>query len=258
MTSVRIVTSLDTTVVRGALLEETDRLAELYLGADPATPIPTCPDWTLANLVAHVGGGHRWAAAMITERATEAMDFAQVPDIRRPREVTEAAAWLRESARVVTDAVEAVGPEVAIWTPFSQPRPSQWWERRRLHETTGHRADALLALGREVDLDPALAADGVSELLGLMTMGSPRFQPPLDAGHTLSLHATDDADHWRIHRSDSVIAWDDDTAPATVGVEATATDLYLVLLRRIPAELPRVRVTGDPAVLSTWLARTAF
>ncbi|MFI5782090.1 maleylpyruvate isomerase family mycothiol-dependent enzyme [Nocardia sp. NPDC051570] len=251
-------TSLDTTVVRGALLEETDRLAELYLEADPATPIPTCPDWTLANLVAHVGGGHRWAAAMIAERAATAMDFDRVPDIRRPRAVAEAAAWLREGARVVIDAVDDVGPEVPVWTPFSRPRPSEWWVRRRLHEATGHRADALLALDREVDLDPALAADGISELLGLIALGSPRFAPPLDAGDTLSLHAIDDADHWRIRKGDSVIEWDTDTASATAGVEATAADLFLVLLGRIPVEPPRVRVSGDAAVLSTWLARTRF
>ncbi|MCM6773735.1 maleylpyruvate isomerase family mycothiol-dependent enzyme [Nocardia sp. CDC159] len=251
-------TSLDTTVVRAALLDETDRLAELYLDADPATPIPTCPDWTLANLVAHVGGGHRWAAAMITDRATEFLDFAQVPEIRRPREVAAAAAWLREGARVVIDAIDATGPEVPVWTPFSQPRPSEWWVRRRLHETTAHRADALLALGREVDLDPALAADGISELLGLMAMGSPRFGTPLDEGITLSLHATDDADHWRIRRSGSVIEWDADTAPTTAELAATAADLFLVLLRRIPVEQPRVRISGDPSVVTTWLERTAF
>ncbi|WP_432278328.1 maleylpyruvate isomerase N-terminal domain-containing protein [Nocardia carnea] len=29
------------------------------------TPIPTCPGWTLADLVTHVGRARRWAATMI-------------------------------------------------------------------------------------------------------------------------------------------------------------------------------------------------
>ncbi|WP_324192793.1 maleylpyruvate isomerase family mycothiol-dependent enzyme [Nocardia transvalensis] len=251
-------TSLDTKVLREALLDETDRLADLYAAEDPTTPIPTCPDWTLANLIAHVGGGHRWAAAMIVNRSTENLDFAQVPEIRRPRDVGEAVAWLRDSARVVIDAVDATGPEVPIWTPFSALRPAEWWVRRRLHEATGHRADALLALGREVSLDPALAADGLSELLGLIAMGSPRFRNPLDGAADLALHATDDGDIWRIRKSGTSIEWDDDSAPAAATVAATAVDLYLLLLRRIPADSPRLAVSGDRSVLTTWLERTMF
>ena len=28
-------------------------------------PVPTCPDWTVRNLVAHQGMVHRWAAAIV-------------------------------------------------------------------------------------------------------------------------------------------------------------------------------------------------
>ncbi|MFF0492752.1 maleylpyruvate isomerase family mycothiol-dependent enzyme [Nocardia sp. NPDC004068] len=251
-------TSLDTKVVRAALLDETDRLAELYADADPETAIPTCPDWTLANLVAHVGGAHRWAAAMIAAQTTESLDFAQVPDGRRPHDVAEAVAWLRDGARVLIEAVDATGPEVPVWTTLRQVRPSEWWIRRLLHEATAHRCDALLALNREIDLDPALAADGISELLGLMAVRFPTGEPPLDDGRSLTLHASDDADHWRIRKAGNTIEWDDDTAPTTTGVEATAADLYLVMLRRLPPEQPRVQVTGDRDVLTTWLDRTKF
>ena len=30
-------------------------------------PVPTCPDWTLRDLVRHVGGVHRWAATIVSE-----------------------------------------------------------------------------------------------------------------------------------------------------------------------------------------------
>ena len=44
------------------LLAENDRLATLLTTADPATPVPTCPGWSLLQLLRHVGRGHRWAA----------------------------------------------------------------------------------------------------------------------------------------------------------------------------------------------------
>ncbi|MBU3062838.1 maleylpyruvate isomerase family mycothiol-dependent enzyme [Nocardia sp. NEAU-G5] len=255
-------TTLDTSAVRGALLTENDRLAEFYLSTDPATPIPACPGWSLANLVAHVGGGHRWAAAMVTDRATERLDFAEVPGIRRPHEVQEAAEWLREGARAVIEAVDATGPDAPVWTPFGGPRPAEWWVRRRLHEVTGHRADALLALDRTVDLEGALGADGLSELLSIIEGASAqpdlaRFTHPLDEG-TLALHSTDGHGGWFVHRAGDGIAWTTEQHAASVTVAGTATDLYLLLLRRIPADHPALTVSGDPKVLTTWLERTAF
>jgi hypothetical protein len=41
------------------LQTETARFAEAVRDADPALPVPTCPAWTLAQLTAHVGFGHR-------------------------------------------------------------------------------------------------------------------------------------------------------------------------------------------------------
>jgi uncharacterized protein (TIGR03083 family) len=200
---------------------------------------------------------------MVHNHATERLDFAEVPGIRRPHEVDAAADWLRQSARVVLDTIDTTGADVPVWTPFGPPVPAEWWVRRRLHEVTGHRADALLALGRPVDLAPALAADGISELLSIIESGSaqpgtPRFGRPLDGEATLSMHATDGAGDWSASRSGDTLAWR--TAPATtsVTIEGTATDLFLLLLRRIPTDHPALSVSGDETVLTTWLERTKF
>ena len=37
-------------------------LAEILAEYDQCLPIPTCPEWTLRQLVTHVGRAHRWAA----------------------------------------------------------------------------------------------------------------------------------------------------------------------------------------------------
>jgi uncharacterized protein (TIGR03083 family) len=128
--------------------------------------------------------------------------------------------------------------------------------RRRLHEVTGHRADALLALDRTVDLEGALAADGLSELLSIIEGASAqpdiaRFTHPLDEG-------TDGHGGWFVHRAGDGIAWTAEQQAASVTVAGPATDLYLLLLRRIPADHRALTVSGDPKVLITWLERTAF
>ncbi|WP_433712368.1 maleylpyruvate isomerase family mycothiol-dependent enzyme [Nocardia sp. CA-084685] len=249
--------SLDTTALRKAFLDETDQLADLYRSADPKTPIPTCPDWTLSNLIAHVGGGNRWAAAMIANRATEFLEFQQVPDYRRPRDLDEVDGWLRAGARAVIDNIDTVGSDVLVWTPFGSPRPAEWWVRRRLHEATAHRADALLALNHEVAIASELGADGLSEFLEIVELG-PRFETPLDEGASLRLHATDTDDTWTVLRSGDTITTTDNQTPASLTVHGTAVDLYLLLLRRLPADSPTLATSGDLEVLATWLERIRF
>uniref|UniRef100_UPI002458F62C maleylpyruvate isomerase N-terminal domain-containing protein n=1 Tax=Nocardia wallacei TaxID=480035 RepID=UPI002458F62C len=116
-------TALDAAARRDALLGETDLLAGLYLSADPATPIPTCPDWTLANLVAHVGRATRWAAAIIAARTTAPIDIRQVPDIRRPHDPEEAARWLRGGAAGGGGTRGGAGGGPPGGAPLGPPRP---------------------------------------------------------------------------------------------------------------------------------------
>lgn len=250
-------TALDAAARRDALLSETDLLADLYLSADPSTPIPTCPDWTLANLVAHVGRATRWAAAIIAARTTAPIDIARVPGIRRPHDPDAAARWLRGGAAAVLDGLATVGDDTPVWTTTGTARPASWWVRRLLHEATVHRADATLALGREFSLAPGLAADGLSEFLGLVALAT-NFRTPLEEGTSLRLQARDTDDTWTIHRSGDSIASIDSRAPATLTIRGTAADLFLLLLRRIPADTPRLETTGDLSVLTAWLERVRF
>ncbi|MGW4773689.1 maleylpyruvate isomerase N-terminal domain-containing protein [Nocardia sp. NPDC004278] len=111
-------------MLRKAFLDESDLLADLYRSADPKTPLPTCPGWTMANLIAHVSGENRWAAAMIADRATERPEFQQVPEVRRPRDLDEADRWLQAGARAVVDNIDTVGSGVPVWTPFGSTHPA--------------------------------------------------------------------------------------------------------------------------------------
>ncbi|MRH91792.1 maleylpyruvate isomerase family mycothiol-dependent enzyme [Nocardia sp. SYP-A9097] len=261
---------LDLEAQRKALLDQTERLADLVRGSDPHTPIPTCPGWTLADLLIHLGGGHHWAATMITDRATTRLSRENTPHRMPPADPEQADEWLRHTARTVLDAVDTTGTEVPIWTPIGPMLPARWWIRRRLHEATAHGADAALALGHDVTMAPELAADGLSESLEILQTAlvfTARSVPgnltaPLPGGEILTLHATDATRahprDWTIRPAGDTIEWNHDPTPGTITIHGSAVDLYLTMLRRIPADTTRLDITGDRDILTHWLQRTVL
>jgi uncharacterized protein (TIGR03083 family) len=240
-----------------ALLAENNSFAELLRTADPSTPIPTCPGWTLRQLLRHVGRGDRWAAQIIEDRLTEYLDPRTVPNGKPPDDADGATDWLRGGARDLVDAVQRVGGDVEVWT-FLGPRPASWWVRRRLHEATVHRADAALALGTEYGLSPELAADGLTEWLQRVVVQATDEPLPVSEGGTLHLHA-DDGGEWTLSgdgRAVSLSIAHADDADATVSGPATA--LLLTTVRRLRADDPAVTVRGDAGAWQRWLDHTPF
>ncbi|MET8649880.1 maleylpyruvate isomerase family mycothiol-dependent enzyme [Nocardia aurea] len=246
---------------RAALVAETDALAGLLREADPATPIPACPGWSLADLVTHVGRAQRWAAAMIGERATEQLDMRAVPEGKRPAEPEAAARWLQQGARLLLAAVDTTGPEVEVWTTLGVPRPARWWIRRLTNEIAVHHADAVLALGRSPAMDPGLAADAVEEWLELLTAApTGRAAGALPAGGALHLHATDlsAGGEWTVRASTPSITWDREHATTTVTARGSATAVLLLLMGRLHPGHPGLEIDGDTGVLTRWIEHTPF
>src|SRR5690606_4820373 len=48
-----------------AVVDQTATLAAWVGGQDPAAPVPTCPDWALADLVDHVGAVQRMTTMLV-------------------------------------------------------------------------------------------------------------------------------------------------------------------------------------------------
>jgi hypothetical protein len=86
------------------------RLAEAVHVADPAQQVPTCPAWTLAQLTAPVGFGHRWAAVIVERRATTPVPHDQVDDLQVPAGTEERRRWLLAGARRLGDAAASDHP----------------------------------------------------------------------------------------------------------------------------------------------------
>jgi uncharacterized protein (TIGR03083 family) len=127
-----------------------------------------------------------------------------------------------------------------------------------LHETTVHRADAELSVGIAPEIDPVVAADGISEFLQVVRMGSrpSKRLAELPSGHAIHLHATDDglgeSGEWLISLADGDFTWSHGHAKGTVAVRGPAALLLLLAYGRVRPDDERLTVFGDEAVLASW------
>ena len=249
-----------------ALIAENAAFADLFRDADLSTPVPTCPEWSLEQLMRHVGRGDRWAAQIVTDQATEPVDPRTVAGGKQPAGRDNEIAWLQHGVRELIVAVEKSGAQTPVWT-FLGMRPADWWIRRRLHETAVHRADAALALGAEFQIDAGVAADGITEYLERVMIRAAENEPswggpPLDDGQSLHLHATDDGlgttGEWTIFGRADGIEFEHGHAKSTTALRGPARDLLLAIVRRGSAGELGVEIFGDASVWNTWLARTPF
>lgn len=244
-----------------AYLEQNRAFGDLIREADPSTPVPTCPGWSLDQLFRHVGRGDRWAAQIVREKRDQFLDFRSVDGGKPPPDRADAISWLHGGAQRLIDAVEQAGVETPVWT-FLGPRPANWWIRRRLHEAAVHRADAAIAVGSDFTLEADIAADGITEWLERVAIqaGSDGAPLPLEDGNTIHLHATDPAlvepGEWTISVADGAITCVHEHGKGTVALRGGATELLLALVRRVSIADTGIEMFGDDAVWQKWLDRT--
>jgi uncharacterized protein (TIGR03083 family) len=242
-----------------ALTEQNQMLGKLLQEADWSVPVPTCPGWTLLQLLRHVGRGDRWAAQIIADRADASLDPRLVREGRPPADAPGAIRWLSQSPLTLLAAVDAIGPGTEVST-FLGPRPASWWVRRRLHEATVHRADAAIALGAPYELPAELSADGISEWLERLADEQALGQPPsLPVGASLALRATDQdltENTWTVLGRPEGVQWTGRPGSADLTISGPATDLLLALLRRRPVENTGISLQGNTELWSSWLALT--
>ncbi|MGW5717460.1 maleylpyruvate isomerase family mycothiol-dependent enzyme [Amycolatopsis sp. NPDC003865] len=214
------------------LRELTDAFAARLRAGDQAAKVPDCAGWTLADLGTHLGNVHRWAATVVTTGEPQSQDFEQPPG-------ADLASWYAESAQLLLDALEEAVPEDRCWHFGGTEKTKAFWFRRQVHETAVHLADS----GSDHVLDPAVAADGVDELLTAWLPRVTRWHPAPSLTAPLALRATDTGDVWTLHPGEPP-ALGPAAEPAATA-EATARDLLLHLWKRT-ATPPAV--SGDTAI----------
>jgi uncharacterized protein (TIGR03083 family) len=235
---------------------ETDRLGALALAADPTRTVLTCPQWTVRDLVAHVGRGHRWSAAIIEERVATPPPF---PDLPAPDDPADWPGWLRSGSDRLTAAIRAVGPQTPVWT-WQPDKRAKFWLRRMLHDEVIHRFDLELTRGEAGELGHELAGDGVRDWLDCVTTLSRVDGFPMrglvGTGQTVRLSTSDADEDWIAQRTPAGVVVQPGPGEADVHAHGPVRELLLVLNRRLPAD--RLTVTGDAAVFADWLDQSRF
>ena len=130
--------------------------------------VPTCPDWTLFDLVRHLGDGRRAWAATIAAGPHATAKAAPRGDSAVPREREALLDWSAESARQLLDALREAGPDRGCWTWWGKSQSPQTCAavaRRQLHEIAVHTYDAQLTVGAPQPLPEEVALDGAEEFL---------------------------------------------------------------------------------------------
>ena len=214
--------------------------------------VPTCPAWTVDELVAHQTMVHRWATAHVRGDEpdavlTQTQVLETVPDL---------VGYYDEGLGRLVAALRDASPDLEAMTFLKDaPPPREFWARRQAHETTIHMVDAQSAmLGRapstgEAGISSAFAADGLDELLrGFFTRGKSKM---FDGKPFVAVVAPDDVDRRWVLRVDerlTVDAGDDDVDEADARLTGSAAALYLALWNRGH----EVDVRGRPDVLDRW------
>ncbi|MFB9463083.1 maleylpyruvate isomerase family mycothiol-dependent enzyme [Streptomyces cinereospinus] len=238
-------------------------------GADLSATVPTCPDWTLEQLVRHTGGALRWAGLLVRTRAQESVPVDQVPDGRGPAVRGDAAAlgaWLADSGKLLVGALREAGPDAGVWSWAGVP-DAGFWARRMTHEITVHRADAALAAGHPYEVAGEVAADAIDEWLDIVrfvqrTAPHEAARELRGSGSSIHLHATDAGPElnaeWIVELTEEGVAWRRGHEKATVALRGPLTSVLLAFYRRLPLDGAGVEVLGERELLEFWLERATF
>ncbi len=216
------------------------------------TTVPSCPEWTLGDLVRHVGSHYRWVRANLSRAPEDGPQPREEMD--RPPEGTAAIEWLEAGAAELIAALEVADLDARCWAFVGEPRVA-FWCRRTTQESAMHRWDAENAVGIAQPIDAPLAADGIDEYL-MLQVAFRGDKLARSAPQTIHLHCTDTAGEWLLRFDDEGLQVTPEHAKGDVAARGTASDLLLMLSGRRPASL--AEVFGDAAILDGFLAVARF
>jgi uncharacterized protein (TIGR03083 family) len=217
------------------------------VSAGPDATAPTCPKWTVHELVSHIAGVHNWVVQATRSEPTGKRPTRATP----PEDWHELLGWWDGQLATMLGELKAGGPDASTWVFHPDvDSTAAFWARRQAHETAIHRLDAEHAVAGSADpsavpslvFDPELAADGIDELLVLMTPRVvDRHRPTVEG--TVLFHAADAGRAWLVRLTPGELPeiGPADEIESDASVVGTADAVYRAVWRRPSTAI----VTGD-------------
>lgn len=231
------------TVIRG----ESDAFLGASRAGDLDVTVPSCPEWTVRDLVAHLGVVHRFHGTHLRRGVTDSPQGDARPQVPADALLE----WFAEGVEELTATLSALDPDYPAWNWSLGPQVTSFWARRMALETAIHRWDAESATGVAGSFDPAVALDGVDEVLAVH-LPADRLEPDEHGGSlaegVVRVEAVDADRSWLVRLgadgATDVGPGDGETADTVVAGDAGA--LFLALWGR--ESLEELVCAGNPGL----------
>jgi uncharacterized protein (TIGR03083 family) len=268
VTSVAAMPRLEYPTYLDHIRTESARFRAALADCDPAARVPTCPDWDAADLLWHLATVQLFWAKVVRHRPASPDDprIGAEDAAQRPESYAELLDAFDDYSHALVTELDRAGPEAEAWHWSGDNRVGTSY-RRQAHEAAIHRIDAERTAGLPVTpLDPALADDGVAEVLGVMYGGAPEWGTFTGSGETVAVHLSDtgtdllvelgtfsgtDPESGKSYEGEADLELVETGGEPVATITGTAADLDTWLWKRDPALTPgpddgdRIRIEGD-------------
>lgn len=225
----------------GSIDTDSAQLARIAVEVGGQTRIPSCPDWTMLELVQHLGEVHEFWAHVIEAADPEAAWEGERAS--PPGTLDDAVVWMRSQTRRMLEVMSAHDPSSACWTWWGEPRTSGAVRRHQVQEAALHRWDAEGSTGSVPAISREVALDGIPEWIEVRLPWMTSLPRPIVVFHT-----TDAPGSW-------ILPSHDPQCDVRVSVTGSASDLVLFLNGR--QTLESLTVTGDALLLAPLVSEMA-
>lgn len=178
-----------------AIREQSERFLDAVAVAAPDDPVPSCPGWSVTDLVWHLAEvQHFWA------RVASGRPGDEIVEPARPDGAVALRALAATAGTELLEALSAADPATPCWSWHPDGGTLAWVARRQAHEALVHRVDAELAAGRDVrPPSTRFAQDGVDEVLTVFVHGVPPWGSFVPDGATVRVECSNAPDAWLLH-----------------------------------------------------------
>lgn len=243
---------------QGSIRRDADTFLDALVRVDLAAPVPACPDWTVRDLIEHLGRVHQWAR----------LNVSSGRDSTSPKHPTSGPAagqdlsgWYAACVDDLLKVLAATDPAEPCWTFQPGNEVAGFWSRRQSHELAMHRNDLIAAAGGDYHYDAPHAADGVGEVLDVFLQRRKAYGvPPLDVPAPVLLECTDRPERWLLapmpddpgshHATGPEVA---DVSAAAAVIRGPAAGLLLALWKRQDVEAAGLILDGDADLVTRLL-----
>ncbi len=225
------------------LRSDSARFREVLAACDPEARVPSCPDWSAADLLWHLATVQRWWAEVATARPAKPEEVEPT----RPETYDGMLAAFDEWSADLALVLESADPADEAWN-WSADHTIGFLQRRQAHEALIHRVDAEQAAGLTSEVDATLASDGAHEVLDVMFGGCPPWGTWTPGEGLVRVDATDTGEEFWIR-----FGIFSGTNPESGTSYADEEDFHVVAPPDDAEVEPDVVIDGPAAALDLWL-----